>query len=434
MAGNTATLVFAGDTSKLDSAFQKVGAGAKQVQSSVEETTSRFTKFGEASDTIAGGASKASGAFGALQSAVDLSHLKTDQHIASLTNENTAIDAQIGKLTDQKNALNEQLKAGTGNKAAIQAQVAELDKQTAALNDQKKANADKILQDQKSEQSTQGLTTALMGAQLATDALSGVTDLLSLTTGLSSLSKIRDTAVTIAHATAQKAAAVASEIWAGAQWLLNVALDANPIGLVVLAIAALIAIVVIIATKTTWFQDIWKVTWGAIKEAALATWNWIKGTLWPGIESVAGAIGGAFGRIPGLISKAFSGLVSIITWPFRTAFNLVSDAWNATIGRLSWSIPSWIPGIGGNSISAPKLPHFHTGGIVSGAMGSEVLAVLQAGEKVTAGSNSGSTGGVPTLRIDSGGSRLDDLLVELLKKAVSDRGGNVQVVLGNGRA
>lgn len=430
--GNTATLVFAGDTSKLDQAFNKVGAGAKQVQTSVGETSSRFARFGEASDTLAGNAGKASGAFGALQSAVDLSHLKTDQHIASLTNENTAIDAQIGKLTDQKNALNEQLKAGTGNKNAITAQVAELDKQTAALNDQKKANADKILSDQKSEQSTQGITAALMGAQLATDALSGVTDLLSLTTNLSSLSKIKDTAVTIAHAAAQKAAAVASEIWAGAQWLLNLALDANPIGLIVLAIAALIAIVVIIATKTTWFQDIWAATWGAIKFAAEATWKWISGTLWPGIESVANAIGGAFTKIPGLISKAFSGLVNLITWPFRTAFNLVSDAWNNTIGRLSWTIPSWVPGLGGQGISAPKLPHFHTGGIVSGAMGSEVLAVLKAGEKVTSGNNS-SDGGGTTVVLSSDGTRAGDAILAILKDAVSIRGGNAQLVIGNSR-
>jgi len=45
---------------------------------------------------------------------------------------------------------------------------------------------------------------------------------------------------------------------------------------------------------------------------------------------------------------------------------------------------------------------------------------------------SGMGGGAVTLRIESGGSRLDDLLVEVLRKAVRARGGDVQVVLGRG--
>ena len=34
------------------------------------------------------------------------------------------------------------------------------------------------------------------------------------------------------------------------------------------------------------------------------------------------------------------------------------------------------------------------------------------------------------IRIDSSGSRLDDLIVELLRKAIRAQGGNVQLVLG----
>lgn len=44
----------------------------------------------------------------------------------------------------------------------------------------------------------------------------------------------------------------------------------------------------------------------------------------------------------------------------------------------------------------------------------------------------GGMGGPVVLRIESGGSRMDDLLVEVLKKAVRTRGGDVQVVLGQG--
>jgi chromosome segregation ATPase len=47
-----------------------------------------------------------------------------------------------------------------------------------------------------------------------------------------------------------------------AQWAWNAAMDANPIGIVVVAVGALIAIIVVIATKTTWFQTAWKASWG----------------------------------------------------------------------------------------------------------------------------------------------------------------------------
>lgn len=216
---------------------------------------------------------------------------------------------------------------------------------------------------------------------------------------------------TLAVAAGQKIAAAATKVWEGAQWLLNAALDANPIGLAVIGIAALIAVVVLIATKTTWFQSIWKVTWSWVKTAASDAWNFIK-------------------QIPGWIGSAFSKVASFISAPFRAAFNYISDAWNNTIGRLSWSVPGWVPFIGGDSISVPNLPHFHSGGVVGGTPGSEVLAVLQAGETVSPVTSGGNT----VIEIRSGGSQLDDLLVEVLAKAVRRRGGNAQLVLGGRNA
>jgi hypothetical protein len=157
---------------------------------------------------------------------------------------------------------------------------------------------------------------------------------------------------TIAHA-------AATGIATAAQWAWNVALTANPIGLIIAAIVLLIGAIVLIATKTTWFQTVWRVAWDGIKTAALA---------------VADAVKGAF----------------------KAAFNFVADVWNNTIGRLSWSVPGWVPFIGGNTIAVPKLPHFHSGGVVPGPPTSEMLAVLQGGERVIANGSSG--GGDVTVR------------------------------------
>lgn len=193
-----------------------------------------------------------------------------------------------------------------------------------------------------------------------------------------------------------------------AQWAWNVAMSANPIGLIVIGIAVLVGALVWVATKTRFFQTVWTTSWGAIKGVAVDFWHWMQ------------ALPGRFGSL-GL------SIVKVITWPYRTAFNFIADAWNNTVGQLSWSVPGWVPGVGGKSVSAPRLSHFHRGGVVPGAPGSEMLAVLQAGERVTP---AGGGGAATVIEIRSGGSRMDDLLLELLRSAIKDRGGNVQVVLG----
>lgn len=242
-----------------------------------------------------------------------------------------------------------------------------------------------------------------------------------------------------------------------AQWLWNASLWASPVTWIVLAIITLVAIIVIIATQTTWFQDIWSAAWGGIKDAAEAVGTWFRDVLWgvyikgtwdgivtgvtwlkdqvvlqfTSLKQAASQVGDFLGSIPGKIGSAFKSVTNFIFAPFRAAFNLISSAWNATVGRLSWTVPSWVPFVGGNSISAPKLPTYHTGGIVSGALGSETLAVLQAGERVTPVGGGG--GHSEPIVIRSGGSRMDDLLVELLQNAIERRGGDPVRVLSSAR-
>lgn len=168
------------------------------------------------------------------------------------------------------------------------------------------------------------------------------------------------------------------------QWAWNVAMTANPIGLIIVGIAALIAAIVWVATKTTWFQDIWNAAWGWIKNTAIDVWEWIQ-------------------TLPDRIGAVFSNIASAISWPFRTAFNFISDAWNNTIGKLRWSVPSWVPFIGGNTIAAPQLRRFHSGGVVPGPFGKEVPAILTAGERVlTAEQDAAMSGGPLFAEIDLG--------------------------------
>lgn len=206
----------------------------------------------------------------------------------------------------------------------------------------------------------------------------------------------------------QLATAAATKVWTGAQWLMNTALFASPITWIVLGILALIAIIVLIATKTDWFSKAWNASWSWIKKAASNTWDFIK--------KIPGWIGSAFGKVGDLISR-----------PFRTAFNWVADAWNNTVGRLSFSIPSWVPGVGGNGWSVPNIPKFHTGGVAPGTMGAEFLAVLRAGETVNAsGSSSGGGGQGGVLEVIGTGS-----LGTLFAGAI--RSGDIQLRVRNNR-
>jgi hypothetical protein len=267
----------------------------------------------------------------------------------------------------------------------------------------------------------------------------------------------------------------ATIVWTAINWLLAASVWASlgPILLIVVAIAAVIAIIVLIATKTDWFQRLWGWAWGGIKAAALFVWNWIKKTLWPGIQSVwNGIVAGAkmvwrgiqlyFGFWKGLfdkvagwaigvknrvvagfnavvgfvrglprrISSAARGLFDGIKNAFRSAVNWLISKWN----NLSFTLGGGsvmginIPSI---TLSTPDIPYLAAGGIVTrptlavlGERGPEAVVPLSRGRDGMAGRT--------VIEIRSGGTRLDDALVELLRRAIRNRGGDVQVVLGRG--
>ncbi|GHF30978.1 hypothetical protein GCM10017786_76070 [Amycolatopsis deserti] len=222
-----------------------------------------------------------------------------------------------------------------------------------------------------------------------------------------------------------------------AVWSFTTALLANPITWIVLGVVALIAAIVLLITHfdqvkavattvISWIGD--RFEWvrnlvgniaGWIRDRFVDAFNWVRST--------AGGVFDWFGSLPGRIGAVFSGIGDGIKNAFKAAFNFVADIWNNTVGRISITIPSWVPVIGGNSFSAPKIPKFHTGGVVPGTPGSEMLAILQAGETVVPANASGGAGAI-VIRGD--GSPIAAVLIEVLSEAIRGQGGNVQEVLG----
>lgn len=85
-----------------------------------------------------------------------------------------------------------------------------------------------------------------------------------------------NTAATVASTIASKAAAAAARVWAIAQAALNVVLTMNPIGLVVLAIVALIAVFVLIYKHSAKVREVIGKAFTAMKEKVVKVFNTVK--------------------------------------------------------------------------------------------------------------------------------------------------------------
>lgn len=105
-----------------------------------------------------------------------------------------------------------------------------------------------------------------------------------------------------------------------AQGLLNAVMNANPIGLIILAITALVAVFVTLWNNCEGFRNFWINLWENIKSAAGAAAEWLK-SCW---QSISSAISTAWTTIKNVVQVgilAVKSLVSaafqIITLPFR---------------------------------------------------------------------------------------------------------------------
>jgi phage-related protein len=79
------------------------------------------------------------------------------------------------------------------------------------------------------------------------------------------------------------------------------------------------------------------------------------------INSVFSVINGVVQSSLGVIKSYFSALLGF----YKGIFNSIASLWNNTIGKLSFKVPSWVPGLGGKGFSVPSIPMLAEGGIVT---------------------------------------------------------------------
>lgn len=140
-------------------------------------------------------------------------------------------------------------------------------------------------------------TAALKGATVA-QVTNGVV------TGTTTRATIASRVAALASAAATRAVAVATTIWTGAQKLLNVALRANPIGLVITAVALLVTGMVVAYKKSETFRN---VVDGAFKAVA-ATGRW----LWnEALQPVFKLLVGGFAWLMDMFGKALDAISKV---------------------------------------------------------------------------------------------------------------------------
>lgn len=145
----------------------------------------------------------------------------------------------------------------------------------------------------------------------------------------------------VAYKTVMLAITVATKAWAAVQALLNIALTANPIGLIIAAIAGLVAGIVVLYNRNETFRKIVQTTWAAIKTAISAVWNWLSTTVFPGLKLAFTAIGTAATWLwNNAITPAWNGIKAVI----GVAWEVVSDIFNnwVRVGQLVGQGAMWL--------------------------------------------------------------------------------------------
>lgn len=154
-----------------------------------------------------------------------------------------------------------------------------------------------------------------------------------------------------------KAFSVAETAATAAQWLLNAAMNANPIMLVVTAISALVAALVWFFTQTETGRQLWagftgflQATWQNITDFFQSTWQNI--TQWfsnaaANIQNGWNALTAFIGSIPGRIQAFFAGIGQWFANKFNEVRNGIANGFDSAVSFIA-SIPGRILSALGN--------------------------------------------------------------------------------------
>ncbi|MPQ44441.1 phage tail tape measure protein, partial [Clostridium tarantellae] len=249
-----------------------------------------------------------------------------------------------------------------------------------------------------------------------------------------------NTAKLIAQKIALIATTVATKAMELAQAALNLVMSLNPITLIIGLLVALGATFVILYNKCEWFRNGVNAVWNGIKTVFSSFASFLKGAftrdwtqslgllgvplnclfsvigaVWNGVKGVFnGVLQFLQGVFTGNWHMIFSGLGNIVKSIFGALGGVIKAPINAAISGINWvvskvnglsfDVPSWVPGIGGQhfGINLPSIPALAEGGIVT----KSTLALVGEGKEHEAV--------IPL-------SKLDKLVTNSLKKVLKNK-------------
>ena len=123
-----------------------------------------------------------------------------------------------------------------------------------------------------------------------------------------------------------------------AQAIFNGVAALNPIGLIALAIIAVIAAVVLLYYKCEWFRKAVDAVARAVKDAFVTAWNWIvekagQAVAW--VKQAWGTVSGAVRTVVGAVKTAWAVGLAYVTAKFNQAKAAGERVWNAIKGAAS---------------------------------------------------------------------------------------------------
>lgn len=144
---------------------------------------------------------------------------------------------------------------------------------------------------------------------------------------------------------------------AKAQAVLNAVMSANPIGIVITAIVALVAAFVLLWNKSESFRNFWINLWDGIKNAVKVAWDFIKNAVQVGIMFIGSLLSAAFqiitlpfrfiwencqdiilkawDKIKNIVSKGLEFIRKITSSVFGAVSDFISNIWNKVSSSVS---------------------------------------------------------------------------------------------------
>ena len=185
-------------------------------------------------------------------------------------------------------------------------------------------------------------------------------------------------------------------LWAANAWIAAAATLAAIAPFVLIGVAVAAVALLIIKNWDT-IQDVTATVWNAVLGAVRAVWDWISDNwplllaiitgpfglavmavqrnwdtikqgaadVWTFVRDQFGNLLAFFRDLPGKLAGFMGGVADTLTAPFRSAFSAIARLWNDTVGALSFTVPSWVPGLGGKGWEVPNIPTLASGAVLT---------------------------------------------------------------------